>query len=98
MFKTQEGSTRQLIEFCIGYFTLYVITGISVKYFTGTGAGFPNMSDMKYLVYNTMGGNLLALFIVIILKWYKLESNNYSKLFNIKIPSELYYIVPSGIC
>jgi len=99
MFKSQEGSTKQLIEFCIGYFILYVITGISVKYFTGnTELGFPGMSDMKYLVYNTIGGNLLALVIVIAFKWYKLESNNYTKIFGFNIPSELYYIIPSGVC
>lgn len=98
MFKTQEGSSKQLIEFCIGYFVLYVITGISVKYFTGSGEGFPNMSDMKYLVYNTIGGNLLALTIVIVFKWYKLQSNSYIDILGVKVPSELYYIIPSGIC
>lgn len=99
MFKSEEGSTKQLIQFCIGYFVLYVITGISVKYFLGSPEqGFPGMPEIKYLVYNTIGGNLLALVIVLSLKWYKIQSNSLSTFLGFKIPSELFYIIPSGIC
>jgi hypothetical protein len=99
MFKSEEGSSRQLIQFCIGYFVLYVITGISVKYFLGSPAlGFPGMIEINYLVYNTIGGNLLALVVVLIFRWYRMESNSYSVFLGKKIPSELLYIIPSGVC
>ena len=98
-FKSEEGSTRQLIEFCTGYFFLYTITGLTVKYFTGdTTSGYPGMSDIQYLVYNTIGGNMIALVIVLALKWYKLQTNNYITLIGFKVPSEFLYIIPSGIC
>ncbi len=99
IFRSEEGSTRQLIEFCTGYFVLYVITGLSVKFFTGSSlGGFPDMSDIQYLVYNTLGGNLIALVIVLAFKWYKIESNSYSNIIRFKVPSEYFYIIPSGIC
>lgn len=99
MFKSQEGSTKQLIEFCFGYFFFYTITGITVKYFTGLPQnGFPGLSEMEYLVYNTIGGNLLALVTVLFFRWYRIQSNGKSKILGLNIPSELIYIIPSGIC
>ena len=78
MFRSEEGSTRQLIQFCFGYFVLYVITGVSVKYFLGSPAqGFPGMIEINYLVYNTIGGNLLALVVVLLFRWYRIQSNSY---------------------
>ena len=93
MWKTEEGSTGRLIQLCIGYFIFYVITGVSVKYFLGIG-----MPEMQYLVYSTIGGNLLALVIVLSLKWYKLQTNNLINFLGMKIPEEYLYIIPSGIC
>lgn len=99
LFKSEEGSSKQLIEFCAGYFLLYTVTGITVKYFMGPQIdGFPGMNDIQYLAYNTLGGNLLALTIVLAFKWYKLQSNKYINLIGFRIPSELTYIIPSGIC
>ena len=92
--KSEEGSTKQLIEFCTGYFILYVITGLTVKYFTGS----LGMSDIQYLTYNTIGGSLIALVIVIAFKWYKLQANSYISFIGFRIPSEYIYIIPSGIC
>ena len=93
MWKTIEGSTGRLLQLCIGYFVFYVITGVSVKYFLGIG-----MPDMQYLVYSTIGGNLIALIIVLALKWYKLQSNKIISFLGMKIPEEYLYIIPSGIC
>jgi hypothetical protein len=93
MWKTIEGSTGRLLQLCIGYFVFYVITGVSVKYFLGIG-----MPDMQYLVYSTIGGNLIALLIVFALKWYKLQSNKIINFLGINIPEEYLYIIPSGIC
>lgn len=93
MWKTVEGSTGRLIQLCIGYFVFYVITGISVKYFLGKG-----MPDMQYLIYSTVGGNLLALSIVLALKWYKLQSNKIINFLGFRMPEEFLYIIPSGIC
>ncbi|HMR40920.1 MAG TPA: hypothetical protein PKA90_10875 [Ignavibacteria bacterium] len=93
MLRTEEGSTGRLIQLCIGYFVFYVITGVSVKYFLGSG-----MPDMYYLVYSTIGGNLIALFVVFLLKWYKFQSNRDISFLGMKIPEEYLYIIPSGIC
>lgn len=99
MWKTSEGSTGRLVQLCIGYFVFYVITGLSVKYFLGSSSsGFPGMQDMQYLVYSTIGGNLFALAIVLILKWYKIQSNNLVNFLGMKIPVEYAYIIPSGFC
>ncbi len=99
MWKTKEGSTERLIQLCIGYFVFYVITGLSVKYFLGKAdLGFPGMTDMQYLVYSTIGGNMFALAVVIILGWYRIQSNGTAKLLGFTVPEELLYIIPSGIC
>jgi hypothetical protein len=99
MWKTKEGSTGRLIQLCIGYFVFYVITGLSVKYFLGKAdMGFPGMSDMQYLVYSTIGGNAFALGVVILLGWYKIQSNGSTTFLGMTIPEELLYIIPSGIC
>lgn len=82
---THEGSTRQLIQFCLGYFVAYVITGITVKYFT-SNAG---LHDLEFLVYSTMGGSLICLGVVIVQGWYRWA----------EAPrGALAYIIPSGIC
>jgi len=99
MFKTKEGSTERLIQLCIGYFAFYVVTGITVKYFTE----FPTrplapMNSMEYLVYNTIGGNIIALGIVFLLKWYKFHTDNPIKFLGITMPAEFLYIIPSGLC
>jgi hypothetical protein len=99
MWKTKEGSTGRLVQLCIGYFLFYIITGVSVKYFLGKPElGFPGMNDMQYLVYSTIGGNMFALAIVIMLGWYKLQTNGMTTFLGIKMPEEFLYIIPSGIC
>ncbi len=97
MWKTVEGSTERLIQLCLGYFVFYVITGVSVKYFLSTGNGFPAMNGMEYLVYSTGGGALIATGVVLVLKWYHIESIRRIKFGPLNIPSELLYIIPSGI-
>ena len=99
MFKTKDGSTGRLIELCIFYFLFYVVTGISVKYFLGSAdLGFPGMKNIQYLVYSTTGGTLLALSIVLVLKWYKIQTNGYTTFLGIRMPEEFLYIIPSGVC
>ncbi len=99
MWKTSEGSTARLIQLCVGYFFFYVITGISVKYFTGSSLlGYPGMPEIQYLVYSTIGGNFIALSVVLVLRWYRLTSNKMIAWGKIKFPQEILYIIPSGIC
>lgn len=99
MFKTTEGSTARLIQLCIGYFVFYIITGVSVKYFTGRpDLGFPGMRQIEYLVYSTLGGSLIALSVSLILRWYRLKSNRLIEWGKFRFPSEVLYIIPSGIC
>lgn len=99
MLKTKDGSTGRLIQLCIGYFIFYVITGVSVKYFLGKPElGYPGMSDLEYLVYSTIGGNLICLLVAILSGWHKFKSDNIVKILGYNIPVELLFIIPSGFC
>jgi len=108
MWKTTEGSTGRLIQLCIGYFFLYIFFLVASKYFTDyvlQGIADPlvlkemkTKMNVEFLVYSTIGGNLLCLLIVFAFRWYKLKSNNMIKFVGMNIPAELLYIVPSGIC
>ncbi len=98
-WRTTEGSTGRLIQLCIGYFVFYVITGVSVKYFTGSAAhGYPGMKEIEYLVYSTIGGSLVALSVAVALRWYRIKSNRRMTLGRFSVPSEILYIIPSGVC
>ena len=97
-FNAKEGSTSALIQLCIGYFIFYVITGVSVKYFLGGAPGFPHMDGMEFLVYSTAGGMGISMLVVMILRWYRFESTQRTKLGPLTLPSEFLYIIPSGIC
>lgn len=99
MLTTTDGSTGRLIQLSVGYFFFYVITGVTVKYFTGSAdAGYPGMNQVEYLVYSTIGGNLIALGVALSLRWYHLKSNGSITVANIRMPQEIVYIIPSGIC
>jgi hypothetical protein len=100
MLKTTEGSTARLLQLCAGYFTLYILNGLTVKYFQGSAhKGFPGMSEMGYLAYNTIVANLLAIAIVLALRWYRLQTTvRRTSLWGLSFPSEYLYIIPSGIC
>ncbi|MBS4028205.1 MAG: hypothetical protein KGZ58_06135 [Ignavibacteriales bacterium] len=98
MWKTEEGSTGRLIQLCIGYFSFYVVTGISAKLFTDKHiASSLHFNQIEYMVYNTIGGMLTALGIVIVMRWYKLKSNQMISVGGISIPEEVKYILPSGL-
>jgi hypothetical protein len=96
MLKSEEGSTRRLLELCLGYFVFYVITGITVKYFTQFRT--PKMSDIAYLFNNTLGGSFICLAVVVALGWTKLKSNRLAQWGPFRFPSEFLYIIPSGVC
>lgn len=97
--KTAEGSTGRLVQLCSGYFLFYVATGLIVKTFTGSVHGAPpRMNDMAFLAYNTFGANLTCLVPVLFLGWWRMKSIRPMRLGSLQIPSELLYIVPSGVC
>ena len=96
MWKTATGSTARLIQLCLGYFGSYVLTGILVKYFTVVRE--PRMPEMAYLFNNTVGGSLVALSVVFLLGWIHLKSNRTVRWGPFTVPSEIAYIVPSGVC
>lgn len=99
MFKAAEGSTKQLIQFCLAYFATYVITGLSVKYYLGSPAkGFPGYQDMEFLVYGTASATLIPLLTVLILRWYRMESHRLIPFLGLRIPVEYLFIIPSGVC
>jgi len=96
MWKTSPGSTGRLLQLCAGYFGLYVLNGMFAKIFTG---GYPyHMPEMAYLFNNTLGGSVIALVVVFALGWVRLKSNRLVKWGPLTVPSEVAYIVPSGIC
>ena len=96
MWKSAAGSTARLIQLCVGYFASYVLTGVLVKYFTVLR--HPRMSDMAYLFNNTVGGSAVALGVVVLLGWFRLKSNRLVRWGPFEVPSEIAYIIPSGIC
>lgn len=94
--RSSGGDTRNLVQLCGGYFGAYVLTGILVKYFTGLREA--PLSDMAYLVNNTLGSNLFALLIILSAGWIRMRSNQMRKVGPLTVPSEIVYIIPSGIC
>jgi hypothetical protein len=87
------------VQLCAGYFLFYVATGLIVKYFTGSVNGAaPRMNDMAFLAYNTLGANLTCLIPVLVLGWWRMKSIRPIRVGNWAFPSELLYIIPSGIC
>ncbi|MBI5471517.1 MAG: hypothetical protein HY961_04140 [Ignavibacteriae bacterium] len=99
MWRTAEGSTARLIQLCVAYFVFYVITGVTVKYFMGSPAfGYPGMKEIEYLVYNTLGGTFIALSVAVVLRWYRIKSNKIISWGALRFPSEVLYIIPSGVC
>ncbi len=97
--KTTEGSSGRLGQLCVGYFVFYVATGHLVKYFTGSVNGAaPRMNDMAFLAYNTFGANLTCLLPVVALGWWQMKSIRPLRVGAWEFPSELLYIIPSGIC
>ena len=96
MRKSGSGSTAQLIQLCAGYFGAYVLTGVLVKYFTVLRT--PKFTDVGFLFNNTLGGSLFALGLVIVLGWIKLKSNRLVRWGPFEVPSEVAYIIPSGVC
>ena len=99
MWKTSEGSTARLVQLCGGYFFFYVLTGLVVKAFTAApGGGAVPMNDIAFLAYNTLGANLTCLLPALALGWYHLKSARTMTVAGVVMPSELLYIIPSGIC
>jgi hypothetical protein len=95
----RDASTGRLVQLCAGYFLFYVITGVTVKYFQGpTDRGLPGMAGVEYLVYSTIGGTLICIVWVLVRGWYRIESNELVPFAGRRVPSELLYIIPSGVC
>ena len=96
MWKTAEGSTGRLLQLCLSYFFFYVIFGVATKYFTGRAE--LGMKDMEFLVWSTLGGSLICLSVIFAAGWYRTKSGRLLRLGPLRIPAELTYIVPSGLC
>lgn len=61
-----------LVQLCLGYFFFYVLTGLSVKYFTGRPEqGFLGQNDVEYLLYSTTVASLLCVAVVLQQGWHK---------------------------
>lgn len=98
-WKTEEGSTARLMQLCAGYFVFYVLTGLFAKAFTEPVHGQPaRLGAIAFLVYNTFGANLVCFIPAVALGWWRLASIRPVRLLGREVPSELFYIIPSGIC
>jgi hypothetical protein len=96
MSTDRSASTSRLVQLCVGYFSAYTVTGVLVKYFTQLRV--PKMSDMAFLFNNTVGGSIFAVAVVLLFGWIKLKSNRLVQVGPFKVPYEVLYIIPSGIC
>jgi hypothetical protein len=96
MSTDRSASSSRLVQLCAGYFAAYTVTGVLVKYFTQLRD--PKMSDMAFLFNNTVGGSIFAVGLVVLLGWIKLKSNQIVPWGPFRVPSEVKYIIPSGIC
>ena len=96
MFKAAAGSTARLLQLCVGYFASYVATGVIVKYFLNVRD--PKLSDMAFLVNNTIGSAVFVFILIFALGWVRLKSNRMVKVGPVKMPVEAAYIIPSGVC
>jgi len=98
IWKTAEGSTGRLLQYCAGYFLAYIAYGTALKWFQAPRAdGVPAVSSPEWLVYSTAGSSILALLVCIVRRWYRLESNRMTQWGPLRFPSELLYIAPSGV-
>lgn len=99
MLRSEDGSTRRLVELCGGYFVFYVITGLTVKYFLAPASkGFPGYDGLEFLAYSTFSSMAVCMMVVLPLGWWKLETTRSMRVLGRELPSELLYIIPSGIC
>jgi hypothetical protein len=99
MRKIESGSTAQLLLLCLGYFVFYVAYSMFLKYFTEIRD--PRRAQFVYLFNNTLGSSVLCVAIVLVLGWIGLLAATSNRLVPIgpfKIPVEVAYIIPSGIC
>jgi len=97
-WKTGEGSTGRLLQYCFGYYVSYVVYGTALKYFQApAAAGLPGMNQPAWLAYSTVGGTVVALVVCLGLRWYRLESNRPVQWGRLRFPSEWFYILPSGV-
>lgn len=95
--KTHEGTSERLLQLAGGYFASYILTGYFVKHFLSRDPGFPGMSGIQFLLYSTLISSLFCVSLVIIWKWYRLKSSNYTTFLGMRMPKEFLYIVPSGV-
>ncbi|MHC4390968.1 MAG: hypothetical protein ACYS22_06580 [Planctomycetota bacterium] len=96
---SREATTGPLLQLCGGYFLAYVVTAVSVKYLLGPAAkGFPGLHGLQLLIYSTAGGTALTTSVVLAFRWYKLRTQRYVAIGPLRVPVELCYIVPSGVC
>lgn len=56
------------------------------------------MGELAFLANNTLGANLTCLIPAVVLGWWRLKCVRPARLGRWEIPSELFYIIPSGVC
>ncbi|NUM88596.1 MAG: hypothetical protein HUU37_05265 [Bdellovibrionales bacterium] len=87
-WRTEDGSTGRLLQYCAAYFLLYVVTGVSVKYFQGpANAGYPGFTSLQYLIFSTLSSALVCLGVIVAGGWFRGT-----------VKSEVPMIMLSGAC
>src|SRR5689334_17053744 len=95
--QSKEGTTSRLVQLCAAYGAFYVFTGVTVKYYQGAPP-MPAMSGIAFLTYSTLGGTLVCLAVAVSMGWWRLQSARPVNFLGRSVPSELAYIIPSGVC
>ena len=96
MWRTEEGSSGRLLQFCLAYFLFYIATGITLRYFQFVETG-PGLDGMEFVFHSTLGGSSIALGISLALKWYRFKSSYRATFMGRDVPKEAFYIIPSGV-
>lgn len=91
---SEDGSTERLIQYSSLYLLMYIIYTMLTKNMQKAY----EVSGTVFTVYNTIGGMLVCVLVVIIFKWYKFKSTDYINFLGINMPVEFLYIIPSGVC
>jgi len=97
---TQNNNGLQLVGLCAAYFCMYTITGVQVKYYPAFFYQLPaeEFPNIHYLVDSSLGSTILILLIVFSLGWYRFNTSRKVKCGPVSLPSELAFIIPSGVC
>ena len=93
-----KSNFAHLFVLCFGYFSGYVVFGVSLKWLLDTREGFPGMPGMEVLFNTTVGGVAVCLGVVLLFWWPGRIKSTQPRIFGGRLPGEYAWLIPSGIC